>query len=528
MITISNLRLQFGGRVLFEDVNLKFVKGNCYGIIGANGAGKSTFLKILSGEIQPSSGEVVIEKGKRMSVLAQNQNEYDEKTVIETVMLGHSRLMEIKKEMSELEQKTEFSDSDGILMGELWAEFAELGGYEAESEAENLLNSLGIDSSLFYCLMKDVEPKQKVKILLAKALFKNPDILILDEPTNNLDAQSVNWLENYLLDFENCVIVVSHNRHFLNKVCTHICDVDFGKINMFVGNYDFWYESSQLLAKQAKEQNKKSEQRAKELQEFIARFAANASKSRQATSRKKELEKLTFVDIKPSSRKYPYIDFKPDRDVGNEILCVENLTKKGYFENVSFVVQKDNKIAFLSDNSKKITMLFDILMGEQKQDSGSFKWGITTKVGYMPENNEKYFKDCDLSLVDWIGQFSKEKDQTYLRSWLGRMLFSGEEGLKKAKVISGGERVRCMLSKMMLAGSNVLLFDEPTNHLDLESITALNKALINFKNPILFHTHDHELLSTVANRIIFIGKSKDFDGEIGYDDYLVQTFKKNY
>lgn len=526
MITVSNMRLQFGGRVLYEDVNLRFDKGNCYGVIGANGAGKSTFLKVLSGEITPSSGEVIIEKNKRMSILAQNQNAFDDHTVIDTVMMGHARLMEVKKEIEALEQKAELSDEDGMKMCDLWAEYGELGGYEAEGEAQTMLSDLGIPAESFYCLMKDMEPKQKVKVLLAKALFKNPDILILDEPTNNLDAQSVAWLENFLLDFENCVIVVSHNRHFLNKVCTYICDVDFGKINIYVGNYDFWYETSQLLAKQAKDQNKKSEQRAKELQDFIARFSANASKSKQATSRKKELERLTFVDIKPSSRKYPFIDFKPDRDVGNEILAVNGLTKKGYFENVSFVVQKDHKIAFLSDNSKKITMLFQILVGEQEADAGTFKWGITTKFGYLPENNEKYFKDCDLSLVDWLGQFSKEKDQTYLRGWLGRMLFTGEEGMKKAKVISGGEKVRCMLSRMMLQGSNVLIMDEPTNHLDLESITALNKGMINFKNPILFTTHDHEIMSTVANRIIFIGNTKEYDREIGYDDYLTESFKK--
>ena len=526
MITVQNMRLQFGGRVLYDEVNLKFTKGNCYGVIGANGAGKSTFLKVLSGEITPSSGEVIIEKNKRMSILSQNQNEYNNHTVVETVMMGHAHLMEVKNEIAALEQKADMTDEDGMRICDLYAEYGDLGGYEAESEAETMLMELGIGEEHFNTLMADMEPKQKVKVLLAKALFKNPDILILDEPTNNLDAQSVNWLENFLLDFENCVIVVSHNRHFLNKVCTHICDVDFGKINIYVGNYDFWYETSQLLAKQAKDQNKKSEQRAKELQDFIARFAANASKSKQATRRKKELERLTFVDIKPSSRKYPFIDFKPDRDVGNEILFVDGLTKKGYFENVSFVVQKDQKIAFLTDNSRKVTMLFKILVGEEEPDSGTIKWGITTKFGYLPENNEKYFKDCDLSLVDWLGQFSKEKDQTYLRGWLGRMLFTGEEGMKKAKVISGGERVRCMLSRMMLQGSNVLIMDEPTNHLDLESITALNKGMMNFKNPILFTTHDHELMSTVANRIIFIGKGKDFDREMTYDDYLEESFHK--
>lgn len=526
MVSVNNVRLQFGGRVLFDEVNLRFVKGNCYGVIGANGAGKTTFLKILSGELTPSSGEVMIDRGKRMSVLSQNQNEFDDHTALETVMLGYELLVKIAREKEALYNKPDFNEKDGERAGELENQFAELGGYEAESEAESLLQSLDVPQNLFSQKMKDIEPKQKVKILLAKAIFKNPDILILDEPTNHLDAKSVRWFEEFLLNFENCVIVVSHNRHFLNKVCTHICDVDFGKINIFVGNYDFWYESSQLLARQAKDVNKKSEQRAKELQDFIARFAANASKSKQATSRKKELERLTFVDIKPSSRKYPFIDFKPERDVGNEILTVENLTKKGFFENLSFTVQKDQKICFLSQNSKRITMLFKILMGEEEADSGSFKWGITIKAGYLPESNEEYFKGVDLSLVDWLGQFSKEKDSTYLRGWLGRMLFTGVENLKKASVISGGERVRCMLSRMMLQGSNVLIFDEPTNHLDLESITALNKGMVNFKNPILFTTHDHEMLSSVANRIIVLENTKTFDREIGYDDYLELTFKK--
>lgn len=520
MIQCVNVRLQFGGRVLFDEVNLRFDKGNCYGIIGANGAGKSTFLKLLSGQIEPSSGEVIVDKGKRMSVLSQNQNEFDDKTVTETVILGHKRLVEIMKEKETLYSKPDFSDEDGIRAGELENEFLELNGWEAESEAQNLLASLGVSQDDYNKLMKNIEPKIKVKVLLAKALFMNPDILILDEPTNNLDAKTVNWLENYLLNFENTVIVVSHNRYFLNKICTHICDVDYGKINMYVGNYDFWYETSQLLARQAKEQNKKSEQRAKELQEFIARFSANASKSKQATSRKKELEKLTFVDIKPSSRKYPYIDFRPEREVGNEVLRVEKLTKKGFFENVSFVVTKEDKIAFLSDRANVITMLFKILVGEEKADSGSFKWGATTSVSYLPENNDKYFENCDLTLVEWLAQFSKETDQTYLRSWLGRMLFTGEEGNKKAKVLSGGEKVRCMLARAMLKAGNVLILDEPTNHLDLESITALNKGMINYKSPMLFTTHDHELLQTVANRIIVINGTKVFDKETTYNDYL--------
>ena len=520
MIVVNNVRLQFGGRVLFDEVNLKFSKGNCYGIIGANGAGKSTFLKLLSGQIEPSSGDIVIDKGERMSVLAQNQNAYDNLTVLETVLGGYGRLVEIMHKRDELYAKEDFTDEDGVLAGELENEFLEMGGWEAEGEAQTLLQNLGIKSDFFYVLMADMEPKQKVKVLLARALFMNPDILVLDEPTNNLDAKTVNWLENYLLDFPNTVIVVSHNRYFLNKICTHICDVDYGKINMYVGNYDFWYETSQLLARQAKEQNKKAEQRAKELQEFIARFAANASKSKQATSRKKELEKLEFVDIKPSSRKYPYIDFRPEREIGNEVLKVEGLTKEGFFENVSFTVNRTDKIAFLSDKANDITMLFKILVGEEKPDKGRITWGNTAKVSYLPENNEKYFANCDLNLMEWLSQFSKEKDVTYLRSWLGRMLFTGEEGMKKAKVISGGERVRCMMAKAMLTAGNVLILDEPTNHLDLESITALNKGMINYKSPMLFTSQDHEILQTVANRIIVINGKKTFDKECTYNEYL--------
>ena len=521
MILVNNVRLQFGGRVLFDEVNLKFTKGNCYGIIGANGAGKSTFLKLISGEIEPSSGEIVIDKGERMSVLAQNQNAYDNYTVLDTVMMGHEKLMKIGKEKDALYAKPDFSDEDGIRAAELESEFMELGGYEAEGEAESLLQELGISSDFFAVLMRDMEPKAKVKVLLAKALFMNPDILILDEPTNNLDAKTVNWLENFLLNFENTVIVVSHNRYFLNKICTHICDVDFGKINMYIGNYDFWYETSQLLAKQAKEQNKKAEQRAKELKDFIARFAANASKSKQATSRKKELERLEFVDIKPSSRKYPYIDFRPAREIGNEVLTVDKLTKKGFFENISFTVNKKDKIAFLCDKANVITMLFKILVGEEQPDSGTVRWGATTSISYLPENNESYFAGCDLSLVDWLAQYSTENDETFVRSWLGRMLFTGEEGMKKAKVISGGEKVRCMLARAMLKAGNVLILDEPTNHLDLESITALNKGMINYHSPMLFTSQDHEILQTVANRIIEIkdGK-KSFDKETTYNEYL--------
>ncbi len=523
MIQCTNVRLQFGARVLFEDVNIKFTKGNCYGIIGANGAGKSTFLKLLTGELSPSSGDISITKGERMSVLEQNQNAYNDKTALEVVLLGHKKLVEIMKEKDALYAKPDFSDEDGIRAGELETEFAELGGWEAEGEAETLLTNLGIDEADFHKLMEDIEPKQKVKVLLAKALFMSPDILVLDEPTNNLDAKTVNWLEEYLIDFPNIIIVVSHNRYFLNRICTHTCDLDYGKLNLFSGNYDMWYETSQLLIRQAKEQNKKAEQRAKELQEFIARFSANASKSRQATSRKKELEKLEFADVKVSSRKYPYIDFRPEREVGNDILSVENLTKKGYFENVSFVLNKDDKIGFLSDKSTTTTMLFKILAGEEEPDSGSYKWGSTITAGYLPENNESYFAGVDLNLVQWLGQYAKEKDQrdeTFLRGWLGRMLFTGEESQKKAKVISGGERVRCMLSRAMLKGSNVLIFDEPTNHLDLESITSLNKGMINFKGPILFTSHDHELMQTVANRIIVINSTKEFDRQTTYNDYL--------
>ena len=521
MLQVNDLSLQFGQRKLFEEVNIKFTKGNCYGVIGANGAGKSTFLKILSGDIEPTHGNVSIGKQERMSVLQQNQNAYDDLTVLQTVLKGHSRMYEIMIQKEALYAKEDFTEEDGILASELEGEFAELGGWEAESEAETLLNELKIDNSLNNTLMADLDAKTKVKVLLAQALFGNPDILILDEPTNNLDAKTTRWLENYLMDFENTIIIVSHNRHFLNRVCTHICDVDFGHINVFVGNYDFWYETSQLLARQAREQNKKAEARAKELQEFIAKFSANASKSRQATSRKKELEKLTLNDIKPSMRKYPFVDFKYEREIGREILKVENLTKKGYFENVSFMVKADEKIAFLADKSTTITMLFDILMGEESADSGTIEWGKTIIPSYLPENNSKYFDGCDLNLVQWTGQYSpKEPYEEFLRGWLGRMLFSDEEVKKSAKVLSGGEKVRCMLARMMLAGGNFLIMDEPTNHLDLESITSLNKGMINFKGNMLFATHDQEILSTVANRIIEINGTKVFDKEMNYEDYL--------
>lgn len=520
MIQTVNVSLQFGGRVLFKDVNLKFTSGNCYGIIGANGSGKSTFLKILTGEIEPNKGEVIIEKGKRMSVLQQNQNAFDDYTVLDTVLLGHKRLWEVSKQKEALYSKPDFSEEDGILAGELEAEFAELGGWEAETNAKTLLNSMNIDESLHYTLMKDLDTKQKVKVLLAQALFGNPDILILDEPTNNLDFKTTLWLEEFLLNFENTVIIVSHNRHFLNKVCTHICDVDYGQINMMLGNYDFWYETNQILLKQQKEQNKKAEQRAKELKEFIARFSANASKSRQATARKKELEKLTIEDFKPSSRRYPFIDFKFEQEIGKEVLIVKNLTTKGFFNNLSFSINKDDKVAFLSSNSMVTTKLFNILAGVEQPDSGVVHWGKTIKFSYLPQDNSKYFEGNKNSIIDWLRQFSKEQSEVYIRSWLGRMLFSGEEALKEVRVLSGGEKVRCMFAKMMLEGGNLLMFDEPTNHLDLESITSLNKGMIAFKGPILFTSQDQELVETVANRIIDIkDENTIIDKAMTYEEY---------
>ena len=525
MLQVINVGMQFGSRTLFKEVNVSFSNGNCYGIIGANGAGKSTFLKILSGDLEPTNGQVSISPNERMSVLKQNQNEYDEEEVLRTVLMGHKRLIEIMEEKDALYCKEDFNEEDGIKVAELESEFAEMNGWEAESEAASLLNGLGIKDDKHYMLMKDLDAKEKVKVLLAQAIFGNPDILILDEPTNNLDIKSTIWLENFLYNFENTVIVVSHDRHFLNKVCTHICDVDYGQINMYVGNYDFWYETSQLLQKQAKDQTKKQEQRIKELQEFIARFAANASKSKQATSRKKELEKINVEDLKPSNRRYPYIDFKFEREVGNDVLFVENLTKKGLFENLSFTVNKGDKIAFLSDNSLVTTTLFNILMGKEEADSGTVKWGITITKSYLPQDNREFFEECDLSLVDWIRQYSKDQTESYLRGWLGRMLFSGEEALKSAKVISGGEKVRCMLARMMLTAGNVLVLDEPTNHLDLESIQALNQGMINYKGCMLFTTHDHEINSTVANRVIDIKGDTYVDKFMGYEDY-VETMEK--
>ncbi len=523
MIQANNISLAFGGRVLYKDVNLKFTKGNCYGIIGANGAGKSTFLKILTGELEANTGEIFITPGERMSVLAQNQNAYDNETVLDTVLLGHKHLMDIQKEKDALYAKPDFSEEDGIRAGELETEFAELGGWEAEAEAKSLLQSLGIGEDLYYSLMGELDAKIKVKVLLAQALFGNPDILVLDEPTNNLDFKTTRWLENFLLDFENIVIIVSHNRHFLNKVCTHICDVDYGQINMFIGNYDFWYESSQLILRQMKDQNKKAEQRAKELKEFIARFSANASKSKQATSRKRELEKLTIEDIKPSSRKYPYINFEFLQEIGKEILKVDKLCKAGMFQNLSFNIEKGQKIAIFAKNSQITTTLFNIILGLEEADSGHVHIGKTIKATTLPQDNRQYFENVDLPIVDWLRQYSKDQNETYIRSWLGRMLFTGEENMKPAKVLSGGERVRCMLAKMMLEGGNLLVLDEPTNHLDLESITALNKGMANFKGSMIFTTHDQEIIETVANRIIDIvdeNKIIDFTGT--YEEYITK------
>ena len=525
MITVSNVSLQFGSRKLFEEVNLKFNKGNCYGVIGANGAGKSTFMKILSGEIEPNKGEVIIPKNERLSVLEQNQEKYNDCTVVRTVLLGHKRLVEIMDEKEIYYAKPDLTEEEGEKLAYLEQEFMELNGWEAESEAQTLLNSLDIPNELHYELMGNIDARIKVKVLLAQALFSNPDNLILDEPTNNLDVKTIRWLENFILNFENTIIIVSHNRHFLNKVCTNICDIDYGKINMFVGNYDFWYESSQLMLKQLKDQNKKAEQRVKELQEFIARFSANASKSRQATSRKKELEKITIEDLKPSSRKYPYIDFKSEIRIGNDILTVKNLTKPGVFENVNFTIHKDEKVAIISENSGVVNALFDVLAGVDTDYSGEVIWGKTIVPSYLPQNNNSFFEDYDGSLVQWISQFTKETESSFLRGWLGRMLFSGEEADKSAKVLSGGEKVRCMLARMMLLGGNFLLLDEPTNHLDLESITALNNGMKKFDGNMIFSTHDEEIIATVANRIIRLNSTIEYDKNINYEDYLDELEK---
>lgn len=524
MISTSNLTLRYGKRPLFEDVNIKFTPGNCYGLIGANGAGKSTFLKILSGEIEANSGDVIIETGKRMAVLKQNHFEFDAFEVLKTVMMGHKRLYDIMEEKNELYLKTDFTEEDGIKAAELECEFAELNGWEAESQAGELLIGLGIPRDLHEKKMADMEGSQKVRILLAQALFGNPDILLLDEPTNHLDIESINWLENFLLNFNSTVIVVSHDRHFLNKVCTHIADIDFSKITLYVGNYDFWYESSQLVLKLAKESNKKKEEKMKELQDFIARFSSNASKAKQATSRKKTLEKINLDDIKPSSRKYPYIHFKPEREAGNILLDVNELSKSIddvlVFNNISFTVNKGDKIALVGPNELAKTTLFKTIMDEIKPDSGNYNWGITTSQTYFPKDNVQYFENSDLNLVDWLRQYSKEKDETFIRGFLGRMLFSGEESQKKSSVLSGGEKVRCMLSKMMLSGANVLLLDEPTNHLDLESITALNNGLMDFSGTLLFVSHDHQFIQTIANRVIEFTPNGVIDRQMSYDDFL--------
>ena len=523
MITVSNVSLQFGSRKLFEEVNLKFTKGNCYGVIGANGAGKSTFMKILAGDIEPNKGEVIIPKNERLSVLEQNQEKYNDCTVLRTVLLGHKKLVEVKDEFERLSEKTDLTDEEGEKLAYLVQEFTDMNGWEAESDAQTLLNSLDIPEELHYELMGNIDARIKVKVLLAQALFSNPDNLILDEPTNNLDVKTIRWLEDFIMNFENTVIIVSHNRHFLNKVCTNICDIDYGKINMFVGNYDFWYESSQLMLKQLKDQNKKAEQRVKELQEFIARFSANASKSRQATSRKKELERITIEDLKPSSRKYPYIDFRSDLRIGNDILIVKNLSKEGLFENVNFAVRKDEKIAIISENSGVVKALCDILAGVDTDYKGEVIWGKTIVPAYLPQDNNAFFENFNGNLVQWIAQYTKETESSFLRGWLGRMLFSGEEAEKSAKVLSGGEKVRCMLARMMLMGGNFLILDEPTNHLDLESITALNNGMKKFDGNMIFATHDEEIISTVANRIIRLNKTIEYDKNINYEDYLEEN-----
>lgn len=525
MITVNNISLRYGERKLFEDVNLKFTPGNCYGVIGANGAGKSTFLKILSGEIEPNTGDVSMSKDIRMSVLKQDHYQYDEFGVIETVIMGNPKLYQIMKEKDAIYSKAEFTDEDGIKVSELEGEFAELNGWEAESDAATLLQGLGIETELHEKLMKELTGSEKVKVLLAQALFGKPGVLILDEPTNHLDIKSINWLEEFLIEFEGTVIVVSHDRHFLNKVCTHMADVDFGKIKLYIGNYDFWYESSQLALKMMKDANKKKEEKIKELQEFIARFSANASKSKQATSRKKLLDKINLEDIEPSSRRYPFVGFKPEREVGNDILFVEGLTKEidgeKVINNISFRVEKGDKIAIVGENSIAKTTLLKILAGELEAESGTVKWGVTITKAYFPIDNSEFFNDCELNLVDWLRQYSEEKSESYLRGFLGRMLFSGEEPLKQVKVLSGGEKVRCMLSKMMLSNANFLMLDEPTNHLDLESITALNNGLIDYRSNIIFTSHDHQFIQTIANRIIEITPHGIIDKRMTYDEYLI-------
>ncbi len=524
MISANNVTYRVGKKALFEDVNIKFTEGNCYGLIGANGAGKSTFLKILSGALETTKGDIVITPGQRLSVLEQDHFKYDSHVVMDTVIMGNQRLFEIMKEKDAIYAKEDFSDEDGIRASELEAEFAEMDGWEAESNAAMLLNGLGIGTEFHYSTMSELESNIKVKVLLAKALFGNPDILLLDEPTNHLDLDAIAWLEEFLINFENTVIVVSHDRYFLNKVCTHTADIDYGKIQLYAGNYDFWYESSQLLIKQMKEANKKKEEKIKELQEFISRFSANASKSKQATSRKRALEKIELDEIKPSSRKYPYIDFRPDREIGNEILSVEHISKtingEKVLDDISFIVGHDDKIAFVGGNEIAKTTLFQILAGEMEPDEGTYKWGVTTSQAYFPKDNTNEF-DNDLTIVDWLTGYSPVKDVTYVRGFLGRMLFAGEDGVKKVRILSGGEKVRCLLSKMMISGSNCLIFDEPTNHLDMESITALNNGVIKFKGVVLFSCHDHQFVQTTANRIMeILPNGKMIDKITTYDEYL--------
>lgn len=524
MIQVTNLGLRFSDRKLFDEVNMKFTPGNCYGVIGANGAGKSTFLKILSGDIEPTEGEVFITPGERLAVLKQDHFEFDEYSVMDTVIMGHKRLYDIMKEKDALYMKEDFSEADGMRAAELEGEFAELDGWDAESNAEKLLNGLGVDSNLFQKKMEDVHSGDKVKILLAQSLFGSPDNLLLDEPTNHLDFRAISWLEEFLINYDKTMIVVSHDRHFLNKVCTHMVDIDFSKAKMFVGNYDFWYESSQLMLRLMKDQNKKKEERVKELQDFIARFSSNASKAKQATSRKKTLEKINIEDIQPSSRRYPFVGFTPEREAGKDILSVEGLTKSvdgvKVLDNVSFTVNKGDKIVFLSRNDLAKTLLFKILIGEEEADSGSFKWGVTTSQAYLPKDNTEFFEGIEYNLVDWLRQYSEEKTETFIRGFLGKMLFSGDEPLKKCNVLSGGEKVRCMFSKLMLSKANVLLLDEPTNHLDLESIEAVNNGLIAFKGTMLFTSHDHKFIETIANRVIEITPAGLFDKEIDFDEFL--------
>ena len=523
MISANGVTLRLGKRALFEDVNIKFTEGNCYGIIGANGAGKSTFLKILSGQLEPTNGSITMTPGQRLSVLEQDHFKYDDCVVLDTVMMGNARLFEIMKEKDAIYAKEDFSDEDGIRASELEAEFAQMNGWEADSDAASLLNGLGIETDLHYKKMGELDGPDKVKVLLAIALFGNPDILLMDEPTNHLDLAAIDWLEEFLINFENTVIVVSHDRYFLNKVCTQIADIDYAKIQLYSGNYDFWYESSQLMIKQMKEANRKKEEKIKELQEFIQRFSANASKSKQATSRKRALEKIQLDDMRPSSRKYPYIDFRPDRTIGNEVLTVENLSKTidgvKVLDNISFTLRHDDKVAFVGSNELAKTTLFQILMGEMEPDSGSFKWGVTTSQAYFPKDNSAEF-DSDLVIYDWLQQYSPVKDITYVRGFLGRMLFAGDDGAKKVRVLSGGEKVRCMLSKMMISGANVLVFDEPTNHLDMESITALNNGMMKFPGVILFSSRDHQIVQTTANRIIELLPGGFIDKITTYDEYL--------